>query len=235
MGYVNNTHVQVEGTRVTTLTAAQVMSPTVVRPGESPPAEQFVVVPLRVILLRGHADASTAFASEIPSVVDQINRLFTLAGIYFNLESPPEMVELPGDLPWQYAGLKGVLPNAHAGDGFRLFVVRDLDVNGAGLGGGDIVVQERPGLRLVPGPVSHPVARVAASLLGGALGLAASPYPSMLMALGTTGTLLDAPSVSVLKAAVKQVRGAKTFDEAVRTGAFPAAIAAIRSHATHSK
>jgi hypothetical protein len=239
MGYVNNTGVQSDGARATTLTAAQAtlsptLSPTVVRPAELPPPEQFVVVPLHVLLLRGHGDASTAFVSEVSSVVDQINRLFGLAGIYFNLESPPEMVELPGYLPWQVAGLKSVLPSSHAAEGFRLFIVRDLDVNGASLGGGDIVVQERPGLRLAPGPVSHPVARVGAHLLGGALGLAPSMYPSMLMALGTTGTLLDAPSVSVLKAAAKQVRGAKTFDEVVRAGAFPAAVAAIRSHTAHS-
>jgi hypothetical protein len=235
IGYVNNIGVQSDVARAPAPAASQTgESSTVVHPAEPPPVEEFVVVPLRVVLLRGHGDASTAFATEVPSIVEQINKIFVVAGVFFDLEGPPETVELAGDLPWQHSGLKGVVPGARQAEGFRLIVVRDLDANGAGLGGGDIVVQERPGLRLVPGPVAHPVARVAAHLLGGELGLTSSRYPSTLMALGTTGTLLDAPSVSTLHAAAKQVRGAKSFDEAVRTGAFPAAVAAIRAHVGHS-
>jgi hypothetical protein len=236
VGFVNNTGVQHDATRAPSPAPAPQAagSPTLVYPAQRPPAEEFVVVPLRVYRLRAHADPGAAFTTDVPTIMKNLNRMFVLAGVYFHLEGPPQTVELEGDVPRQRASLKSVLPSAPEEQGFRLFIVHDLDANGAALGGGDLVVQERPALRLVPGPVAEPVARVAAHLLGGALGLGPSRYPSMLMAQGTTGVLLDAPSVSVLHAAAKQVRGAKTFDEAARTSALADAVAEIRSSTTHS-
>jgi hypothetical protein len=222
VGYVNNTGVQRDGQ---TPPRPAAMSQAL----QAPPADEFVVVPLRAYLLRAHGDASTAFAAEVPSIVEQVNRILEPAGVYFRLDGPPQTVELAGEVPRQRAALKDSLPSAQGGEGFRLFFVRDLDANGAGLGGGDVVVLERPGLRRVDGASANPAARVAGHVLAGALGLATSRDEAQLMANGTTGTALDVSGAKTLHAAATQVRGAKTLGEAARTGAFPDAVAIIRA------
>ena len=232
VGYVNNTGVGPDVARASApIPGVATTSPTRVYPAHVPPAEEFVVIPLRVYLLRGHGDASTAFAGDVPRIVAELNHIFGLAGVYFNLEAPPQAVELEREVPWHYAGMKSVLPTAPSGGGARLFVVRDLDVNSAGLGGGDFVVQERPMLRLVPGPLAHPVARAAAHAIAGGLGLTTSPYPSMLMAQGTTGVLLDASNLKTMHDAASGIRGAKSFNEAASSGSYADAVAAIHARA----
>ena len=115
-----------------------------------------------------------------------------------------------------------------------MFFVRDLDANGAGLGGGDMVVRERPGLLRADGEGGNPVARVVGHVIGGALGLTATRDASQLMAMGTTGIGLDPTSARSARAAATQIHGAKTFGEAVSAGVFPDAVAAIRARTAPS-
>jgi hypothetical protein len=226
VGYVNNLGVQRDGP-APPRPVAQV-------PPQVPSAEDFVVVPLRAYLLRAHGDVGAAFATEVPAIVEQLDHIFEPAGVYFSLSGTTQTIELIGDLPRQRAELAASVPKAPEGEGLRVFFVRDLDANGAGLGGGDMVVRERPGLLRADGEGGNPVARVVGHVIGGALGLTATRDASQLMAMGTTGIGLDPTSARSARAAAKQIHGAKTFGEAVSAGVFPDAVAAIRARTAPS-
>jgi hypothetical protein len=198
-------------------------------PAQPPSAGEFVLVPLHVYLLNARGDDRSAFAAQIPAIVEQLDRIFEPAGVYFTSTGPVQTIEFAGGVPREHAVLRSNVPSAPEKEGFRLFLVRDLDANGAGLGDRDLVVKERPSLRQVDGGSSNAVARVAAHLLGGSLGLTPTRDESQLMALGTTGASLDVSSAKVVRTAAKQVRGAKSLEEASSTGVFPDAVATIRA------
>jgi len=202
-------------------------------PAAQQASAEFLIVPVRIHVLSS-TDLDLANCklreSDINRVVGKLNAIWGKAGITFGLESivrepaaQPErfrlLVELKGgqlDLP----DLDLLLPKPNrVFDGLSIYFFHALPFNAMYTGGDCVLVQEGATLNEVAGGSDEPMARVAAHCLGRALSLAPRREPEQsLMALGTTGIVLDADEVTRARRVAKTVPGAMTVAEA-RTAA----------------
>ena len=194
-----------------------------------PPPEEFIVVPLRVHVLTS-SDAPEVDCkltdADVERIVTKMNRVWSVAGIYFGVESvvrePAAKVDqfkrIRDELGAAPLGLFRILrPEAsRAFDGLHVYYVHKLPVNGVYMGDDYAIVQETAKLREVEGGIDEPVPRVTGHELGHALGLPHRQNRTNLMASGTTGTLLNEAEVKVAREKAMKVKGAMRFAECVK-------------------
>ena len=190
---------------------------------ESPPYGEFVVVPLRVHVLTSkdlpEVDCHLTDA-DITRILGKVNGVWHKAGVHWGLESvvrePAEREEkfrlardLGGD--GNLSLFRLLAPDeSREFDGLHVYYIHKFAVNGVWLGGRSAFVQETAKLRPVDGGIDEPIPRVTAHELGHALGLPHRQDRTNLLASGTTGTLLNAQEVKVVREKAVKVPGAKT-------------------------
>ena len=194
-----------------------------------PPAEEFILVPLRVHVLTSpdvpEIDCKLTDA-DVERIVTKMNRVWSVAGIYFGVES---VVREPAAKVDQFQRIRDELGAAPLNlfrilrpeatrtfDGLHVYYVHQLPVNGVYMGDDYSIVQETAKLREVEGGIDEPVPRVTSHELGHALGLPHRQNRTNLMASGTTGTLLNEAEVKVARERALKVKGAMRFDECVK-------------------
>ena len=205
--------------------SAEPASPDVTTP---PPADQFMVIPLRVHVLTGDApevDCKLTDA-DVGRIVGKVNRVWSVAGVYFGLES---IVREPASRLDQFKRVRDEIGAAPLGlfrilrpddsrvfDGLHVYYVHKLPVNGVYMGEDYAIVQETAKLREVEGGIDEPVPRVTSHELGHALGLPHRQNRTNLMASGTTGTLLNEAEVKVAREKAPTIKGASGYAECVK-------------------
>ena len=191
-----------------------------------PPPEEFIVVPLRVHVLTS-SDAPEIDCkltdADVERIVTKMNRVWSVAGIYFGVES---IVREPAAKVDQFKRIRDELGAAPLGlfrilrpeasrtfDGLHVYYVHKLPVNGVYMGSDYAIVQETAKLREVKGGIDEPVPRVTSHELGHALGLPHRQHRTNLMQSGTTGILLNEAEVKVAREKALKTKGAMRFDE----------------------
>jgi hypothetical protein len=190
---------------------------------EAPPAEMFLIVPLRVHVLTADVpeiDCKLTNA-DVERIVGKVNQVWNVAGVHFGLES---IVREPAARQDQFVRVReqiGAAPlglfrilrpdDTRAFDGVHVYYVHKLPVNGVWMNEDFAIVQETARLREVSGGIDEPVPRVTSHELGHALGLPHRQDTTNLMASGTTGTLLNAEEVKAAREKAGQLKGALTY------------------------
>jgi hypothetical protein len=166
----------------------------------SRPAEEFLMVPVRVHLLR--AEKSPAVGTklsreDVERILRKANGIWHAAGVHLWVESVVEEKpavastnEIEAPLPME--ALKGLRPADSRAEGmFHVYYVGRCVVNGIYLGRDALFVQEAARLNPVPGGIDEPLPRVTSHEIGHALGLPHRQARTNLMASGTTGFSLS--------------------------------------------
>jgi hypothetical protein len=189
---------------------------------EAPVYDQFIVVPLRIHLLKSE-DLSEVDChltdSDVKRILGKVNGVWHKAGIHWGLES---LRREPAARQGRFRaardlggadnlGLFRVLfpDDSHAFDGIHVYYIHKFAVNGVWLGDNAAVVQDTAKLRSVPGGIDEPIPRVTAHELGHALGLPHRQNTTNLLASGTTGTLLNTEEVAKARDRAQRVKGAR--------------------------
>jgi hypothetical protein len=189
---------------------------------KTPEYDQFLVIPLRIHLLKSRAlgDVDCQLAdSDVKRIVGKVNGIWHQAGIHWGLESirrepaaREERFRVARELAGEAnLGLYRVLfpDDTRSFDGLHVYYIHRLAVNGVWLGENAAVVQETAQLRPVEGGIDEPVPRVSAHELGHALGLPHRQARTNLLASGTTGTLLNADEAAKARKGADRVKGTR--------------------------
>jgi hypothetical protein len=186
---------------------------------EPPPADQFFVIPLRVHVLRSAElpDVNCDLAdSDVARILKKANAIWHNAGIHWGLES---LVREPAAHTEEFrrrtvngspvlGSFRILRPDvSREFDGLHVYYIHRFSVNGVFMGSDFAVVQETAKLREVEGGIDEPVPRVTAHELGHALGLPHRQDRTNLLASGTTGTLLNAREVEIVRARAPMIPG----------------------------
>ena len=187
---------------------------------EPPPYEQFVVIPLRVHVLRAadlpEVDCALSDA-DVARIIGKVNAIWHVAGIHWGLDS---VVREPADGQDKFRlardlngsatleSFRVLLPEAsrHC-DGLHVYYIHKFRFNGVYLGDDFALVQETAKLDAVEGGIDEPIPRVTAHELGHALGLPHRQNKTNLLASGTTGTLLNAQEVERAREGAHNIKG----------------------------
>ena len=97
--------------------------------------------------------------------------------------------------------------------GLHVYYIHDFAVNGVFLGGTMCMIKETARLRPVKGGIDEPLPRVTSHELGHAMGLPHRQDITNLMASGTTGTILNAAEVEIVRSHVMKITGTMTVEE----------------------
>jgi hypothetical protein len=188
------------------------------------PAEQFVIVPLRVhVLMAPDIDKANCKLTDadIARVAGHINGIWNKASIHFGVESivheeveQQERFRITNELGGGDTGegeIRLLLPRAsRTFDGVHVYYFHELPYNSSFVGDDTVFAREAPQLRQVKGGSDDAVARVTARALGNLLGLTGDPEPRNLMGNGTTGILLDDSQAEAARKIARTIRGVAT-------------------------
>ena len=194
---------------------------------EAPPADEFLVIPLRVHLLAaGDVPAVDCHLTDddIRRVVGKLNGIWHKAGIHWALDP---IVREPAAAAGRYRAalaeaqgedrldlLRMLAPEAsRSAAGVDVYYIHAFEANGVYLGDRTAFVQETAQLRPVPGGSDEPLPRVTAHELGHALGLPHRQARTNLLASGTTGTLLNRAEVDRVRSRAPTIPGALTVPD----------------------
>ena len=153
--------------------------------GDQPAADQFLIVPLRIHILRtpGLELANCKLKDgDVERVVRNVNTIWRKAGIVFGVESVLREAAVQQDrfrlIVQMNEGQIGLpdfqllLPKpSRAFDGLHAYFFHELPFNGAYLGEESVVLQEGAQLNPVAGGIDDPVARVLGHCFGRTFGL----------------------------------------------------------------
>jgi hypothetical protein len=188
------------------------------------PAEEFVVIPLRVHVLTSPeiemANCRLAEA-DVARVVGNINAIWHEAGIHFGVDSILREPVAQAERFRAVAGLKGgevdpddlriLLPRASRGfDGLHVYYFHELPFNSAYMVDDVVFAMEGARVQQVPGGGRDPIARVTAHALGNLLTLSNIDEPRNLMGGGTTGIALDTSQAGSAHKVARLIAGATT-------------------------
>ncbi|MDX2036668.1 MAG: Matrixin [Isosphaeraceae bacterium] len=188
-----------------------------------PPISDFLIIPLRVHLLSapGLDDLDCKLEeADITRILGKVNRVWSVAGIHFALESCrrepaarldrfAEIRERGAAIPLNAYAL--LAPDeSRATEGQNVYYIQSFSVNGVFLGNRTSFVQATAKLRPVEGGIDEPLPRVTAHELGHALGLPHRQNRTNLLASGTTGTRLNRAEVEKARANAARMRGVMT-------------------------
>jgi hypothetical protein len=190
------------------------------------PAEEFVVIPLRVHVLRSpEIDMANGRLTdaEVAVVVGNINAIWHKAGIHFGVESVLSEPVAQAERFRAVAGLKGgevdpddlriLLPRASRSfDGLHVYCFHELPFNSVYMVDDAVFVHEAARVRPVPGGGDDPIARVTAHALGNLLTLPNVAEPRNLMGNGTSGIALDGPQAESARKVARLIAGAMTVE-----------------------
>lgn len=193
---------------------------------EPPEYEAFLVIPLRVHILRA-SDLNEVNCSlndsDIERIIRKVNGVWHPAGIHFGLESivrepaqQQDRFRLVRDLNGQApVGLfRILLPEASRRlRGLHVYYIHQFPVNGIYMGEDFAIVKETARLRDVEGGIDEPLPRVTAHELGHALGLPHRQDRTNLLASGTTGTALNLAEAKRARERARSLPGAATVAE----------------------
>ena len=190
-----------------------------------PPFDQFLVLPLRVHILKA-TDLNEVDChlrdDDITRILGKVNGIWNKAGLHWALETvirEPAANQGKFRLIRDLDGAKNLpmyrmlVPESNrSSEGLHVYYLHKFPVNGVWFG--DVaVVQETASLREVEGGLDEPLPRVTAHELGHALGLPHRQARTNLLASGTTGTRLNAREVEIVRASAKEVKGVRTVTE----------------------
>ncbi len=191
-----------------------------------PPADEFIIIPLRVHLLQADevSDLHSVLTDEdVHRVLDKVNRIWNLAGVHWGLESIVR--EAAEDLD-AFRESREASPDGRAPlnvfrrirprktrefEGLHVYYIHKFSVNGVYLGSDFAFVQDTAKLREVEGGIDEPIPRVTAHELGHALGLSHRQDRTNLLASGTTGTKLNTREVETAREKALKIKGSAKF------------------------
>jgi hypothetical protein len=165
-----------------------------------------IVVLVRVHLVRSEQEArlqTTLTDADVQRIFGKVNKVWSQAGIRFELESVGDTRALAGVSPsdgdqerWVVAALPKERLLQH---GINVCYVKELRPNGIWTSG-LVLVKDTARLREVTGGLDEPLPRVTSHELGHALGLVHRQEVTNLMASGTTGFSLNDEEVQTARA-----------------------------------
>lgn len=219
------------------------------KPLESPPFGEFLVVPLRVHVVKaeGVPELDCALTDEdVRRVVAKANGIWRQAGIRWDLEAivrePAEAARVaafraasdaakdaPGGVPLRIFR-RIAPPRAPDRGGMDVYYIHKFAVNGVYLGDRLAFVQETAKLRPVEGGIDEPLPRVTAHELGHALNLPHRQDRTNLLASGTTGTTLNPDEARIAREAARKTPGVRD-PAAIRSAAESAETSGDRAAA----
>jgi hypothetical protein len=188
------------------------------------PAEQFVIIPLRVhVLTDPNIDMANCKMTEadVKRVVSNVNAIWHKAGIHFGVESvlrepaaQQERFRLTAELGGGQVGapdLWMLMPRAsRVFDGLHVYYFHELPFNSAYMGDDVVFAHEQAQVSQIPGGSQDPVARVTAHALGNLLGLPNTNQPRNLMGNGTSGIALAGSQAEAARKVGRTIAGATT-------------------------
>lgn len=193
---------------------------------EGPPADDFLIIPLRVHILSA-ADLPAVQChltdADVERIVGKVNRIWHKAGIHWapgpilhEAAAEQERFRAAREAGARDAlGLFKILAPAESKgtEGADVYYIHAFPVNGVFLGDRMAFVQETAQLRPVPGGIDEPLPRVTAHELGHALGLPHRQDRTNLLASGTTGTTLNRAEVDRARQRAARYPGAATVPD----------------------
>jgi hypothetical protein len=206
------------------LVAGLVLATSRIAGAQDVPAEQFVIVPLRVhVLTSTDIDQASCKMSqaEAAAVLGNVNAIWHKAGIHFGVESVLGEPVAQRERFLIVAGLGGgqvnpndlriLLPRAsRAFDGVHVYFFHDLPFNSAFMGDDVVFTNEQAQVNPVAGGGKDPVARVTAHALGNLLTLPNVNDPRNLMGGGTSGIALAGSQAQTARKLARTIAGATT-------------------------
>jgi hypothetical protein len=190
------------------------------------PAEDVVVIPLRVHVLRSPqiemANCGLTEA-EVAVVVGNINAIWHKAGLHFGVES---VLREPVGQTERFRIVAGVgngevgpsqlwmlLPRAsRTFDGVHVYYFHELPFNSAYMGDDVVFAHEAAQVRQIPGGSQDPIARVTAHSLGNLMALPNLNQPQNLMGNATSGIALDRAQAESAREVARTIPGAMTVE-----------------------